>query len=65
MVDDIVEEISVVADDDSAAGVVGEVFFEDAESDDVEVVGGFVEDEEVGLSDKDGGEVQTREFASA
>ncbi len=42
-----VEEEAVVADDDGAAGEVFKGFFECAERFDVEVVGGFVEEEDV------------------
>ena len=44
VVDDVVEEEAVVRYDYSTTLELGEVFFEDTESNDVEVVGRFVED---------------------
>ena len=48
VVDDVVEEIAVVAYHHYAAFEVGEILLQDSESHDVEVVGGLVENQEVG-----------------
>ena len=64
MVDDAVEEVAVVGDDQEGALEVEEVFLEDVEGDDVEVVGGFVEDEQVGLLHQDGEQVEPSFFAA-
>ena len=45
---DAVEEEAVVGDEDEGAGEFGEALFEDLEGGDVEVVGRFVEDEQIG-----------------
>ena len=62
---EFVEEESVVGDDDDATREFEEEFFEDVEGDDIEVIGGFVEDEEVGVVHKDGEEVEPSFFAAA
>ena len=49
VVDDVVHEAAVVADDDEAPFVVAQELLEDFECVDVEVVGGLVEYEEVGI----------------
>ena len=43
-------------DEDDGAGVAPQVAFEPVDGDDVEVVGGLVEEEEVGLGEEDAGE---------
>ena len=45
---DAVEQIAVVGDEDQRAGKVEEILFEDFERGDVEVVGGLVEQQNVG-----------------
>ena len=57
VLNDFVHEIAVVADNDEASAEGGEVVFEDVEGWDVEVVGRFVEDEEVGVAHEDGAEM--------
>ncbi len=57
---DAVEQVAVVGDEDERAGEVEEIFFEDFKGGDVEVVGGLVEEEDVGgfeheLGDEDAG----------
>ncbi len=49
---DVVEEVSVVRDDDDGIGEVGEVFFEPEDCVEVEVVGGFVEEEVIGVAEE-------------
>ena len=49
VVDDVVHETAIVADDDEASLIVAEEAFEDFERVDVEVVGGLVENQEVGV----------------
>ncbi len=61
---DAVEEPAVVADDDGAAGEVFEGFFESSHGVDVEVVGGFVEEDDVGALFEDAGEVYAVAFAA-
>ena len=51
-----VEEVSVVRDDDDGAGVILEVAFEPVDAVDVEVVGGLVEEEDVGAAEEEAGE---------
>lgn len=62
---DVVQEVSVVADDDSATIELGEVLLEYAQGDNIEVVGGFVQYQEVGTSHQHGGKVQTAQLAAA
>ena len=47
-VGDAVEHVAVVRDEDERAGVFEQRLFEDLERGDVEVVGGFVEQQQVG-----------------
>ena len=65
VVDDVVHKAAVVADDDKAALVADEELLEDAEGVDVKVVGGLVEDEEVGVGHQDGEEVEFAPLAAA
>ena len=58
MVDNLIHEITVVADDNDATGEVLEVFFQNLKRLDVEVVGGFVEYEEVGILHQYGAEIE-------
>ena len=64
MVDDLVHEIAVVADDDDAAVEILEVLLENLQGIDVEVVGRFVEDEEVGALHQHGAEIEPALLAS-
>ena len=64
MVDHTVEEVAVVGDHDQGALEVEQVFLEDVEGHDVQVVGGFVEDQEVGLLHQDGEQVEPPPFAA-
>ena len=54
--DHAVEEIAVVRDEHDGAGITLEVAFEPVDADDVEVVGRFVEQEEVGSPQQELGE---------
>ena len=65
MVDHLVHEIAVVADDDDTAGEVLQVFLEDLQGDDVEVVGGLVEHEEVGVLHQHRAEVELAPLTAA
>ena len=65
---DAVQEEAVVRDDDGAAGVVGERVFQRAQGLDVEVVGGLVEQQQVGaglqhLGEMDAVALAARELA--
>ncbi len=62
--DEGVEEFAVVRDHEDRAGVGFEVFLEPEEGFEVEVVGGFVEEEEVGLLDEEAGEVGAHDPAA-
>ena len=64
MVGHPVEEVPVVGDDDQGAFEVEQVFFQDVEGQDVQVVGRFVEDQQVGLLDQDGEQVEPAAFAA-
>jgi hypothetical protein len=54
-----------MGDDEQAALVVVQEVFEHGEGGEVEVVGRFVEDEEVGVTEKDGKKVKPPFFAPA
>ena len=54
-----VEEVAVVGDDDLGAGQGGEVVFQPQHGFEVEVVGGFVEQEQVGAAHEGLGKVET------
>ena len=60
-----VHEIAVVAHHNEAALELGKVVLQDLQRDDVEVVGGLVEDEEVGGSHQHRAEVESAFLASA
>ena len=64
VVDDFVHKISVVADDDDAAAEGGEVVLKDVEGGDIEVVGGLIEDEEVGVLHEDHAELEAPALAA-
>ncbi len=55
IVDHVVEEVAVVADDDAGEGGVGEELLEPGDAFEIQVVGGFVEEEQVGLADESRG----------
>ncbi len=61
---DAVEEPAVVADDEGGACEFADGFFEGAECVDVEVVGGFVEEDDVGAFGEGLGEVDTVAFSA-
>ena len=63
--DDFVHELAVMGDEENGAGVVFEVVLEPEEGDEVEVVGGFVEHEEVGLHHEEASEVGAHDPATA
>ncbi len=62
---DSVEEIAVVGDDEGAAFKAGEGLFQDAEGGQVEVVGRFVEDDDVATFAEHFGELDAIAFATA
>ena len=64
MCGDAIEEPAVVADDDSAATECFESFFEGAEGIDIEVIGGFVEEQEVSAGAEEFGEVDAVAFTA-
>ncbi|MFM1945088.1 MAG: hypothetical protein RI897_4070 [Verrucomicrobiota bacterium] len=65
LVDDFVHELAVVGDEEDGAGIFFEVILEPEEGEEVEVVGGFVEEEEVGFDDEESGEVCAHDPATA
>ena len=65
MVHYLVHEVAVVADDDDASLEALQIFFEHLQSNDVEVVGGLVQHEEVGVAHQHRTEVEAAAFASA
>ena len=64
-IDHFVREETIVGDDEQAALERTKVFFQHVERENIEVVGRFVEDEEVGISHQDGEQVQATPFAPA
>ena len=64
MVDYLVHEIAVVAHYDDAAGEVLQVFLQNLQRHDVEVVGGLVEHEEVGIPHQHGAQVELAPLAA-
>ncbi len=65
MVDDLVHEKAVVGDDHYAALEFPQVLFQDVQGENIEVVGGFVEQQEVGVLHEHGAEVKTALFPAA
>ena len=64
VVDHLIHEVAVVADDDDASSEILQVFLEDLQGDDVEVVGGLVENKEVRVAHQHGTEVEPSSLAS-
>ena len=62
---DIIQEGAVVRDEDHGAGIGGEVVLEPLYRDDVEVVGGLVEEEEVGVAQEQFGQLDAHLPAAA
>ena len=58
VLDDVVEELAVVGDDDGGAGRGGEVVFQPLDVLHVEMVGGLVEEQDVGLLENSTGKSQ-------
>ena len=54
---DVVQKVSVVTDDNGAAVELGEVFLENAQRDDIQVVGRFVQYQEVRLTHEHRGQM--------
>ena len=61
---DAVEEVAVVGDEEDGTGEVAEVIFEPDDGFGIEVVGGFVEQEDVWLGDEGAGEGDAAFFAT-
>ena|GEM_PF-4232274 len=64
MIDYLVHEKSVMGDDDEASGEFKKEFLEDREGDKVEIVSWFIENQEIGVFDKDREQVQTSFFTA-
>jgi hypothetical protein len=60
---DLVEEVAVVGDHQDAAGEVDEGRLQDLEGEEVQVVGGLVQDEEVGVLEEEPGQEQAVDFS--
>ena len=60
-----VHEVAVVAHHDEASAEILQVLLEDLQRHDIEVVGGFVEDEEVGRPHEDGAQIESASLATA
>ena len=65
MIDDLIHEVAVVRDDDHAAFEATQIFFEDVQRGDVEVVRRLVEHQKVRVTHQDGAEIQSSFLASA
>ena len=65
VVDQIVHKRAVVADDDGASFVAFQKALEDTYCVDIQVVGGLVEDKEVGVGHQHGEQIQPAPFAAA
>jgi hypothetical protein len=63
--DDFIHELPVVGDEQDGAGVGLEIVLQPEEGEEVEVVGRLVEHEQVGLHDKQAGEVGAHDPAAA
>ena len=55
-IDRIVEQVAVVADDDHGARIARQMVLEPQRAFEVEIVGGLVEQQEIGLGEQHGGE---------
>ena len=64
-VDEGVHEFEIVGDEQEGTGAGFEILLEPEEGEEVEVVGRFVEEEEVGLHDEEAGEVGAHDPAAA
>src|SRR5690606_32436986 len=62
MVHDLVHEIAVVGDHDQAARKIQQKPFQDVQGHDIQVVGRFVQDQEIGILDQHGTEVEAFSF---
>lgn len=61
---DVVDEFAVVADEQDGAVVIEEEFFEEFKSFEVEIIGGFVEEEDVGGPGERFGQKESVSFAA-
>ena len=59
MIHHLIHKIAVVTDHDDASLEIAKVFLQHLQRDDVEVVGRFVEHQEVGILHEDGAEIET------
>ncbi len=63
--DDLIHELAVVGDEQEGAGVVAQVFLEPEQRDEVEMVGGLVQEEEVRFHHQESGEMGAHHPAAA
>ena len=64
MVGHLVHEVAVVADHDDAAAEILQIFFKRLERGNVEVIGGFVQHEEIGIGHQHHAELETAALAT-
>src|SRR6185437_7876288 len=64
MIDQPVHKIPVVRDDEQTALVFAQEILQDSQGREVEIVGGLVEDEEIGVPEQDGQQVQPPFFSA-
>ena len=62
--DDFVHESAIMGDEENGTGIGLEILLEPEERDEIEVIGGFVEHEEIGLHDEEASEVGTHHPAA-
>ena len=65
MIDYLVHEIAVVRYDDHTPFEVPQIFFQNIQRDDVQIVGGLVEDQKVGITDQYRAKIQPPAFSAA
>jgi hypothetical protein len=58
MIDHLIHEIAIVADDNHAAREILQVFFQYLKRHDIQIVGRLVEHQEVGILHQDGTEIE-------
>ena len=61
---DAIEHVAVVGNEDEGAAEIEEILFEGLERGDIEVVGGFVQKEEVGFLEHEAGDLDAGAFAA-
>lgn len=65
MVDDIIQETTIVAHDNQATAKIGQILLKNTEGCYVEIVGGFVKHQEIRLRQQDRSKIETCALPSA